>query len=218
MRILAVGTLSAAVVVLGACDAGDGRGTPLSAGQERAPETSEATEPEAREADGVRPPPRDRQGGGSGGATPVTVAEHTLGEARGFVVTASFEDDQVCVTATPQGEDGQRTTATAITDCAAPDRPLDLRVLTLGEDLALVAGVVTDPRAANVTLIDVTGEAVPDEADAAPLIELPRTEHRVFAAATSPDALTAIELADADGTVIGDRGIPSAAPVGRDAP
>jgi hypothetical protein len=210
MRTLVTGTLSIAVLVLGACDAGDDVHAPLSAGQEGG---AEAPAPDATDGATDDPP-----GGGPGTEGPVTVAEHTLGEERGFVVTASLEDDQVCLTATPIDADGDSRVATAVTDCAAPDTPLDLRVLTLGEDLAVVAGVVTDPRAATVTLVDRIGEPVPDEVDVAPLVELPGTEHRVFAAATPPDALRAVELADADGTVIGDRQVPTSAAEGRATP
>jgi hypothetical protein len=204
MRTLVTGTLAIAVLVLGACDAE--HDAPLSAGQEReaAPAGPEDDE--------------DDEGGGHGAAPPVTVAEHTLGEERGFVVTASFEDEQVCLTATPREADGETRVTTAVTDCAAPDTPLDLRVLTLGADLAVVAGVVTDTRAATVTLVDRTGQPVPDEVDAVPLVELPGTEHRVFAAATPPDALREVELADGDGTVIGDRPLPAAASERRIAP
>jgi hypothetical protein len=204
LRTLVTGTLSIAVLVLGACDAGDE--APLSAGQERGAESSEAGVAEGDEGDE------------GGAAPPVTVAEHTLGEERGFVVTASFEDEQVCLTATPLDVDGETRVTTAVTDCAAPDTPLDLRVLTLGADLAVVAGVVTDPRAATVTLVDRTGQPVPDEVDAVPLVELPGTEHRVFAAATPPDALREVELADDHGTVIGDRPLPSASSERRAAP
>jgi hypothetical protein len=214
MRTLVTGTLSIAVLVLVACDAGSGADSPLSAGQERAADTpAPAATDDARGGaqDGV-------PSGGHDAAAPVTVAEHTLGEERGFVVTASLEDDQVCLTATPVDTDGDTRVATAVTDCAAPDTPLDLRVLTLGEDLAVVAGVVTAPAATTVTLVDRTGRPVPDEVDAAPLVELVGTEHRVFAAATPPDALEAVELADADGTVIGDRQLPTPAAEGRATP
>jgi hypothetical protein len=210
MRTLLTGTLSIAALLLGACDAGGDDHAPLAAGQERGTETTAPA--------GSDDAPVDAPGGGHDREGPVTVAEHVLGEERGFVVTASLEDDQVCLTATPVDADGDTRVATAVTDCASPDTPLDLRVLTLGADLAVVAGVVTDPRATTVTLVDRTGQPVPDEVDAAPLVELPRTDHRVFAAATPPDALRAVEVADADGTVIGDRQLPASAAEDRATP
>jgi hypothetical protein len=200
MRILLTGTLSIAVLVLGACEAGSDGAAPLSAGQERGVD--------APTPDGTDGTTDDAPAGADGAGGPVVVAEHTLGEQRGFVVTASFEDDQVCLTATPVDAEGDTRAATAVTDCAAPDAPLDVRVLPLAEDLAVLAGVVTDPEAATVTLVDRRGQPVPDEVDAAPLVELPGTEHRVFAAATPADALEAVEVAAGDGTVLGDRQLP----------
>jgi hypothetical protein len=209
MRTLAIGTLGLVAVLGIACDAdGTGDQAPLSAGQRATgdPATGQAD-------DGGDE--RDVQGGGHGLDTPVEVAEHTLGEDRAFVVTATVEDRQVCLTATELGDGGDRRSETAVTDCASPDTPLDLRVLELGEDLTVLAGVVTDPRAADVTLIDTAGAPVPDDADAVPLVELAGSDHRVFAAASAPDRLERVELADADGTVIGERKVSSASRVGR---
>jgi hypothetical protein len=213
MHTLAIGTLGLVAVLALACDAdGTEDRTPLSAGQ-RATGDPATGEDDADAADDAR----DAQGGGHGLDTPVEVAEHTLGEDRGFVVTATVEDTQVCLTATELGDGGDRRSETAVTDCASPDTPLDLRVLELGEDLTVLAGVVTDPRAADVTLFDTAGAPVPDEADAVPLVELSGSGHRAFAAASAPDRLERVELSDADGTVIGERKVSSASRVGRPA-
>jgi hypothetical protein len=151
---------------------------------------------------------RDRQGGGHGVERPATVAEHTLGEDRGFVVTASLEEQQVCLTATPTGADGDTVGTAAVTECGVPDTPLDLRVLVLGEDLEVLVGVVTDDRAADVLLLDRRGEPVPDEADAVPLVKVPGSDHRAFAAASDPSGLSEVQLADAEGELISERRVP----------
>jgi hypothetical protein len=219
MRTIAIGTLALAAVATVACDA-DGAGVPLSAAQQ---EEHERPSSDASDLDGPddgedqhgdrSATDRDDQGGGHGVDAPLKVAEHTLGADRGFTVTASLEDGQVCLTATPM-DDGDRGTVQAVdTDCAAADTPLDLRVLVVG-DLAVLAGVVTDLRVADVTLVDLAGDPVPDEVDAAPLVELPGTDHRVFVAATPPGALHLVEVADADGTVVGERKVSAAARVG----
>jgi hypothetical protein len=189
----------ASLLVASGCQTGDG-GTrnddpPLSAGQ-RAPDG------------GPEEVARDQQGGGHGVERPATVAEHTLGEDRGFVVTASLEEQQVCLTATPTGADGGTVGTAAVTECGVPDTPLDLRVLVLGDDLAVLVGVVTDDRAADVLLLDRSGEPVPDEADAVPLVDVPGSDHRAFAAASDPSGLSEVQLADAEGGLISEKPVP----------
>jgi hypothetical protein len=189
----------ASLLVASGCETGDG-GTrnddpPLSAGQ-RAPDG------------GSEEVVRDQQGGGHGVERPATVAEHTLGEDRGFVVTASLEEQQVCLTATPTGADGDTAGTAAVTACGVPDTPLDLRVLVLGDDLAVLVGVVTDDRAADVLLLDRSGEPVPDEADAVPLVDVPGSDHRAFAAASDPSGLSEVQLADAEGGLISEKPVP----------
>jgi hypothetical protein len=207
MRTVAIWTLALVAVATVACDA-DGAGTPLSAAQQE-----EHGSPSAPASDLDDPDDGDAQHGDPGGDAPLTVAEHSLGADRGFTVTASLEDRQVCLTATPSDGDDRGTVETRVTDCAAADTPLDLRVLMVG-DLAVLAGVVTDHRVADVTLVDPAGDPVPDEVDAAPLVELPGTDHRIFVAATPPGALHLVEVADADGTVVGERKVSAAARVG----
>jgi hypothetical protein len=189
----------ASLLVASGCETGDGEASnddaPLSAGQ-RAPDGP--SEDVAR----------DEQGDGTGVERPATVAEHTLGEDRGFVVTASLEEQQVCLTATPTGADGDTAGTAAVTECGVPDTPLDLRVLVLDDDLEVLVGVVTDDRAADVLLRDRSGEAIPDEVDAVPLVEIPGSEHRAFAAASGPSGLSEVQLADAEGAVIGEKRVP----------
>jgi hypothetical protein len=98
------------------------------------------------------------------------------------------------------------------------DTPLDVRVLAVDGDLEVLVGVVTDPRATDVTLLDPRGGPIPDEADAAPLVPLPGSDHRAFAAASPPSALSEVHLADAEGKVIGQRDVPPAAPAEGTAP
>jgi hypothetical protein len=191
--------LVASLLVMAGCERGDagpaGGDAPLSAGQRAADTPSHEVS-------------RDEQGGGTGIEALVTVAEHTLGEDRGFVVTASFEEEQVCLTVTPTGADGDTSGPTAVTECGVPDTPLDLRVLALDDDLEVLVGVVTDDRAADVSLLDRHGEPVPDEVDAVPLVEVPGSDHRAFAAASGPSGLFEVQLADAEGEVISERSVP----------
>jgi hypothetical protein len=188
----------ASLLVASGCEIGDGQTSnddaALSAGQ--------------RAADGgPEEVARDQQGGGTGVERTATVAEHTLGEDRGFVVKVSLEEQQVCLTATSRGADGDTAGTAAVTECGVPDTPLDLRVLVLGDDLEVLVGVVTDDRAADVLLLDSSGEPVPDEVDAVPLVEVPGSEHRAFAAASGPSGLSEVQLADAEGEIIGDQAV-----------
>jgi hypothetical protein len=189
----------ASLLVASGCETGDGQASdddaPLSTGQRAADGGPEEV---ARDL---------RQGGGTGVERPATVAEHTLGEDRGFVVTVSLEEQQVCLTATSRGADGDTAGTAAVTECGVPDTPLDLRVLVLGDDLEVLVGVVTDDRAADVLLLDSSGEPVPDEVDAVPLVEVPGSEHRAFAAASGPSGLSEVQLADAEGEIIGDQAV-----------
>jgi hypothetical protein len=199
MRPHALVPLVAFLLGVTGCEAGDGR-----TANDDAPHAAGQLDPEGHAEEAAR----DRQGGGHGVERPATVAEHTLGEDRGFVVTASLEEQQVCLTATPTGADGDTVGTAAVTECGVPDTPLDLRVLVLGDDLAVLVGVVTDDRAADVLLLDRSGQPVPDEADAVPLVEVPGSDHRAFAAASDPSGLSEVQLADAEGELISEKPVP----------
>jgi hypothetical protein len=195
VRARSIVPLSAALVLLATgCETGDERG-PLTAGQRTGGEDVERAA-------------ADEQGGVPGPTRSVTLAEHTLGEDRGFLVTASAEDGQVCLTAAPERAGMAGPDGVAVTDCGSPDTPLDVRVLRVADDLEVLAGVVTDERVTDVYLLDVAGEPVADEADAVPLVDLPGTDHRAFAAASEPAALSEVRLADAEGADLGSAQVP----------
>jgi hypothetical protein len=114
----------------------------------------------------------------------------------------------VCLTAAPVGAGTAGPDGVAVTDCGTPDTPVDVRVLRVADDLEVLAGVVTDEHVTDVYLLDVAGQPVADEADAVPLVELPGTDHRAFAAASEPAALSEVRLTDAEGADRGSGQVP----------
>jgi hypothetical protein len=78
-----------------------------------------------------------------------TVAEHTLGEDRGFVVTASIQEQQVCLTATPTGAGGGTTGTATVTECGVP-----------GSDHRAFAAASGPSGLSEVQLADAEGEVI----------------------------------------------------------